>query len=270
MSELSDQAAELADQAQDAVTDAADHPIVEKTARVGYGANAFMHLVIGLLAAKLALGSTASADQGGVLQALVDNPLGKVLLVVGGLAWLGLAFWQVGEACLSWMQTKTRLKAGAKAITYAVLSALCFLTLARGESASKRENNVTMTGKLLNNPAGRGLVLVVGAAIIGVGIYHCIKGIRKKFYEDLQEKPPVWVEYAGIVGYVLKGLALMLTGMFIANAALTNDANDAGGLDTALHKLLDKPFGSPMVMTIAIGFAIFAVYSLARSRYAKV
>ena len=261
---------DFVDDAQDAVTDAADHPLAERAARFGYAANAVMHLMIGVLAAKLSTGAQASADQGGVLQALVDNPLGKVLVGFGAFAWAALAFWQVGEACLSFHSAKTRLKAVAKAVTYAVLAALCIMTLVKGESASSKEKNVSTTAKLMEHTWGVALVFAVGVVIVGVGLYHVVKGVKKKFLEDLQEQPPRWVISAGEAGYLLKGVALIATGIFFANAAITNDPSDAGGLDAALHKLLGESFGAPVVLVIAFGFALYALYSAARSRYAKV
>lgn len=261
---------DVVDDAQEAVSEAADHPLVERAARFGYAANAVMHAIIGLLAIKLAFGQGVSADQGGVLQVLVQSTGGKVLVGFGVFSWAALAFWQVGEACLSFYSAKTRLKAVAKALTYAVLSILCVLTLVRGQSASSKEQNVSTTAKLMEHSAGVALVVAVGVIIVAVGAYHVVKGAKKRFHEDLVGQQPQWVEHAGVVGYILKGLALVATGIFFANAGLTNDPSDAGGLDAALHKLLEKPFGALLVGAIGLGFAIFGIYSAARSRYAKV
>ena len=65
-------------------------------------------------------------------------------------------------------------------------------------------------------------------------------------------------------------LASWIFGVFFVNGAITHDPKDTGGLDTALKSLLDKPLGSVMVAVIGIGFVAFAVYSAARSKYARV
>lgn len=261
---------DLVDTAQDAVADAADHPLVERAARFGYGANAVMHAIIGVLAIRLASGSQASADQNGVLQALVQHTFGKTVVLSGIVAWAALALWQVGEACLTYYAAKTRLKSVAKAVTYAALSVMCVLTLWHGRSASSTKSNVSLSARLLQHSWGIALMAALGAVIIGVGGYHIIKGVKQRFRADLQETPPVWAHWAGVVGYIVKGLALVATGAFVANAAFTNDASDAGGMDAALHKLLEKPFGGVAVLGIGLGFAVFAVYSVARARYARV
>lgn len=267
---MGDKKPDIADDAQEAINDAANHPWVERAARIGYAANAVMHLLIGIVAVRLATGGGGSADQGGALGMLTENTWGKVLLGIGAFGWAALAFWQIGEACLSFHETKTRLKAAAKAGTYAVLSGMCIMTLARGQSSSSKQQNASMTGKLMENTAGVILVGLAGAVIVGVGIYHVVKGVKKKFFEDLQKNPGKWAEWSGVIGYSLKGLALVLTGVFFVNGAITHDPKDTGGLDTALKSLLDKPLGSVMVAVIGIGFVAFAVYSAARSKYARV
>lgn len=261
---------DIADSAQEAINDAANHPWVERAARVGYAANAVMHLLIGVVVLRLATGGSGSADQGGALGMLTQNTSGKLLLGLGAFGWAALAFWQVGEACLSFHETKTRLKAVAKAVTYAVLAFMCVTTLVNGQSTSSKQQNMTTTGRLMEHTWGVVLVALAGVIVVGVGAYHVVKGVKRKFFADLRRDPGRWAELSGVVGYGLKGLALVLTGVFFTNGALTHDTKDTGGLDTALHGLLEQPLGAFMVAAIGVGFIAFAVYSAARSRYARV
>lgn len=207
---LGDDHPDIADNAQEVINDAANHPWVEKAARVGYAANAVMHLLIGVVALRLATGGSGAADQGGALGMLTQNSWGKLLLGLGAFGWAALAFWQVGEACLSFHETKTRLKAVAKAITYAVLSFMCVTTLLNGKSPSSKQQNATMAGRVMEHSWGVGLVALTGAVVVGVGLYHVVKGVREKFFEDLQRDPGRWAELSGVVGYALKGMALSL------------------------------------------------------------
>ena len=73
-----------------------------------------------------------------------------------------------------------------------------------------------------------------------------------------------------VLGYIAKGLALVVVGVLFLIAAWTQRASEATGLDGALHKLLGLPYGRIVLAVVAAGFAAYAVYSFARARYAKV
>jgi hypothetical protein len=47
-------------------------------------------------------------------------------------------------------------------------------------------------------------------------------------------------------------------------------AKEASGLDGALRSLRDQPFGTVLLVLMALGFAAYGIYSFARARYAKV
>ena len=49
-------------------------------------------------------------------------------------------------------------------------------------------------------------------------------------------------------GYTAKGVALVIIGLLFLSAAWTHDPDKSGGLDQALSKLLQQPFGSPMLL----------------------
>jgi len=50
-------------------------------------------------------------------------------------------------------------------------------------------------------------------------------------------------------------------------AAVTHDPQKSGGLDEALHKLLQQPFGAPVLVLIAMGFACFGLFCFAWARH---
>lgn len=267
---LKDAAGGGLDSARDAVTSAADHPAVEAGARIGYGANAVMHLVIALIAAQFALGNVSGkADQSGALGMLASSSWGALLLWVGVVGWALLGLWQLGEALLPWAQPGDRAKAVAKTVVYAVLAWTCF-GFARHHGTSSTSQNVGTTKNLLSSGTGRAAVVLAGLVVIGVGVYHVLKGLQKRFLRDLREHPGEWAEQAGRIGYVAKGVALGVAGLLVLQAGVSSDARKASGLDGAFRTVLDAPFGRVLVALIALGFACYAVYSVARARYARV
>ncbi len=246
-----------------------DSPWLERAARVGYAVNGLMHLVIAWLVAALALGrSEGTTDQSGALQTLSGTPMGGALLVVMLVGFAGLALWQIADAA-AWPGASHRAKAASKGIVYALL-AVTALTFVRGGSTSSSGQTVDVTAQLMSQPAGTILVGAVGAAVIGVGIYHVPKGVTKGFLEDLQGHPGGVAVTAGRVGYAVKGLALIVVGILFVVAAVRHNAGAARGLDGATRTLLQYPYGVALTLLVAAGFLAYAVYSFFRARYAKV
>lgn len=258
-----------ADELTEAVRDVGDSDVVEKGARLGYAANGLLHLLIAWLAVQVALaGSDAKADQSGALAALTGTPLGTVTLWTAVAGFALLAVWQLTEAVVR-RDRGVRLKSAAKAVTYAALgwSAWGFL---RGVGTDSARQSVDFTASLMQRPLGRLLVGVLGLVVLGVGVYHAVKGWRQKFLHDLAEHPGRWAVVAGRWGYLAKGVALGIVGLLFLGAAVTERPEGATGLDGALRMLLQLPGGVVPLLVIGLGFAAYGVYSFARARYARV
>ena len=253
---------------------------LQMLARSGYAASGVVHLLLGYLAVRLAFGSAPAggADQAGVFQQLASTPGGAVLLWSVTVGFGALALWQLAEAILgvpgadTAKQAGSRGKAGAKAVLYAVLAATA-ARYAQGGSGGGDSKEEGLTADLMAAPAGRWLVAAVGLVIVGVGVFHVVKGWRKTFLEDLRGTGGGAVGQAvvrsGQVGYAAKGVALgVLGGLFVA-AAWTSDPEKAGGLDDALRTIRDQPYGAVLLVVVGIGIAAYGVYSFARARYAR-
>jgi hypothetical protein len=249
---------------------AGDHPALETTARIGYAVNGVLHIMIGAIALRLAFGAKGtSADQSGALGSLADNPFGLITLWIAVIAWLGLGIWQVTEAISGGWETSDRLKSAAKAVVYFVLSWTAFRFATGGGSSSKKQST-DFTASLMEKPAGQWLVAAVGLAIVGVGVYHVVKGWRKTFLRDLETHPSEWIVKAGRIGYIAKGIALGIVGGLFILAAVRHKPSEAGGLDGALRNLLGAPGGPVLLALVALGLIAFGVYSFGRARHADV
>lgn len=247
-----------------------DHPVVTAGARLGYVASGVLHLVLGWIAIGLAWGTTSgSADQTGALEQLSSSPFGSVLLwvVVAGFALLAL--WQAAEA-VTISDTKETVKSTAKGVGYLVLAGLAARIATRTGGGGGEEQTTSLTASVMEHPLGQVAVGAVGAGIIGVGAYHVVKGWSRKFLADLREQPPHAVVVAGRVGYVAKGAALGVVGLLFIVAAVTNDPEEAGGLDAGLRSLLELPAGTALLTAVGAGIAAYGVYSFGRARYARV
>lgn len=250
---------------------AGDSPALEWSARLGYAVSGVLHLLIGWLGIQLAwINRNQSADQSGALQELAGTTVGRLVLWLSVLGFLGLGLWQLTELVAGSRKASDRFKSLAKAVTYLVLAFTCFRWASSGSGTGSRQQSVDFTAQLMSQPAGRYLVMGVGAAIVAVGGYHVWKGWTKRFLRDLQDHPGRLAEVAGRIGYVAKGIALSVLGVLFVLAGLHGSAQEATGLDGALRTLLKAPFGQVLLTLVSLGFASYAVYSFARARHARV
>jgi hypothetical protein len=245
---------------------------VQWGARLGYVSNGVLHALLGYLALDLAWGDSGGdrrADQSGALATVADNSFGLVVLWVLAVGFTLLAVWQITELLNKRRENSERGKAAGKLLGYSAL-ALTGYMFAIGERVDSRKQTQDFTRTLMDMPGGRVLVVVVGLVVLGIAAYHVYKGWKRKFLEDLVEHPGRWAVIAGRVGYIVKGIALAVVGVLFVIAAVQERSKEASGLDGALRMLQDAPAGGAVLTVVAIGIALFAVYSFARARYARV
>lgn len=258
---------------ENAARSTVDHPALEWLARAGFVMNGVVHLLIGWIAVRIALGSGGGeASSSGALAEIASAPGGQVLLWAGAVAFLALGLWQVVEVFLGPDQASDRVKAGAKAVVYLALG-VTTARFASGGSSSDSQTASGTTAGLLGSGAGKVALVVAGLALIGVGGYHVYKGATKKFVEDLERTGGGTVGRAivvtGQIGYVAKGIALAILGGLVIAAVVTADPGKAGGLDAALRTLGAQPMGQVLLVCTGAGIALFGIYSFGRARFAR-
>jgi hypothetical protein len=266
----------------DKAREVTDHPALRQVARVGLIAYGLMHLLIAVLATRLAWGARgADADQTGALRTVGDWIGGPVVLWAIGLGLLALAVWQGGEVLLWWhglLDGEHRLRAAyvcakclAKAGVYALLGVTALLfALGLDYEADERVRELTLD--TLGIPGGAVLVAVVATGVCIVGLYVLSRGLTGGFMKDidLPAAPDRWepvIEVIGRVGYLAKGVAFTLVGVLMWRAATSADVEGATGLEGAMTAVLSVTAGPWLLTAVAVGFGAFGVYALARARY---
>lgn len=236
-----------------------------------------VHLLIAWIALQVAWGDGGDASEQGALRTLARTDAGPVLLVVVAVGMLTLAVWQTAEAVLGHgrvaeqrdeaHRTRKRLSSAGRALVYLLLSLSAFGLVTGSGSSGNQEDS--LTGRLLEAPLGRVLVLAVAAAILAVGVSQVLRGVRHKFTEDLSGERTRATLALGTAGYVAKGVALAVVAGLFAYAAIAYDPKKAGGLDAALHTVGSQPLGSLLLTLLALGFAAFGLYCSVWSRNAR-
>ena len=267
----------MPDSAKEIGRKADDSDLFDTAVRIGLISYGVVHLLIGWLAASLAFGrSEGSASKDGALNHIAAQPLGSVVLYVMAAGFLALVVWQLIEAVAGHRDkdgVERKRKQMSSVIKMGIYGFFGFSSLKVATSGrSGGDRTEPMTAKVMALPTGQLLVGLIG---IGVAIYACsliYRGLSEGFKEHLTaqgrtgELGRAYV-VLGKVGYVSKGLALLAIGGLVLWAAWTHDSDKSGGLDQALRKLLEQPFGSFMLAVIAFGIGCYGVFCFARARH---
>ncbi|MFJ6279110.1 DUF1206 domain-containing protein [Arthrobacter subterraneus] len=273
MGELGRQARKVADGAEEA-TDS--KPFI-LAARAGYVAAGLLHILIGIIAVRVAAGGSGSADQNGAMASLAGTPGGGILLWACFIGCSALALFLLSEVLFPPKRIsgkdklKFRLKDGGKAVVYAAIG-IAFARYAMGGSGSSSSTQST-SAALMANPGGVALLLAVGAGIFVVAGYFIYRGATGKFEDNLNGKPSGSagraVTMLGTVGYVAKGIALGVLGLLLIIATVKNNPEESTGLDGALKSLQEQPFGIWILGAVALGLIAYGLYMIVRARYQR-
>lgn len=261
-----------------AVDKATDSDTFQYAARTGFGVSGVLHLLLGYIILRLALGTGGNADQSGALATLAAQTGGQVMLWIAALGLFALGLWHLAEAVVgskpsersgnddspAWKRAKS-VGLGIADIAIA-FSAMRFAT---GSGQSSGQQNSGLSAQLMQSGWGKALLIAIGLGVLGVGGYHVYKGVSQKFFKDLRVSGGTGITAVGVAGYVAKGLVLAGAGILVVFATLRADPAKASGLDAAVKTLGEAPFGKFLLILAALGIAAFGLYSFVRSRYGR-
>lgn len=261
----------------DAAEEVSNTRALDAVARFGYAITALLHLLIGIVAIRLALGGSGEADTAGAIETLAQGTPGRIAVWAGFIGCMGLALWQLGEATVRSrsLPRRTRLSkgftSGALSVVYTVL-ALTFANFAVGPGSDASRATIHFSAIALNFPFGTFLLSSVGVAVAGVGVYFTIKGVLRKFRPELSFFDSVRgsiIDVLGVIGHVAKGIALILVGVLFGVAAIQHNPGRPTGLDASLKALLEQPAGQYVLGVIGIGFICHGIFGIVRAKYGR-
>jgi Domain of Unknown Function (DUF1206) len=250
----------------------------EWLSRGGFVARGFVYAIVGVLALKLALGAGGKlVDQKGAFHTVAHQPFGSVLLTLLAIGLAAYALWRLVRAAIGHGPEGAdrgvdRVAALASGLVYAGLFLIALRVLM---GSANTTSPAKATGGVLGWPAGTWLVGIAGLLFVGIALYQGYRGITKDFLEDAKTEDmspatKAWIGWIGLVGYLARMVVFGLVGVFLLRAALDFNPRDAVGLDGALAKLLDQPYGSVLLGVVAAGLLAFAIYSWSDARYRRI
>ena len=256
-------------------------------ARGGLVAKGSSYALVGVLAIGVAVGAGGhTTSRQGALNSLAHHSWGNVLLALLAIGFAAYAIWRFVQAfaeredeggekgeAKKWGKRAGYLGRGAiyVGLTYTTVRIL----LGSGGQQSQNEKAHKTTAAVLDWPAGRYVVGIAGACIVGAGLWNFYRGIAKTFEDkwrtgEMSDTERMWGGRAGQVGHLARAVVFSLIGVFVMKAAIDYNPSDAIGIDGALQKLANTSYGPYLLGLTATGLVSYALYCLVDARYRDV
>jgi hypothetical protein len=259
-------------------------PWVGWLGRLGLASMGVSYGIVAVLALGLAAGVGGKAtDRQGALQAVAGHPVGKLLLILLAVGFAGYATWRIAEAVFNrsgedddakgWLKRLSEL--GKAAIYIGLLVETLGILVGHKQQGGGDQKERGITAWLLQHSGGKWVVVAIGLAVIGAGLWNLYRAVSGQFLKHLKEEElkrveERWVIAVAVVGYTARGVVFGLIGVFVVHAGWVAKPRDAIGLDGALRKLAAAPYGPALLGLVAAGLLAFGLYCLVQARYRDV
>lgn len=256
--------------------------------RVGWLTKGFVYLLMGLIAARIATGSSTAASDSeaspsGAVEALSGQPLGRVMLAALAIGLFIYAAWRITTAFAESDgddDAVTYAHRGAylvSALTYAVVGFTAVAAAVdndQGGSSSSDRRVEDITARVLEQPLGRWMVAAAGLALLALATSFAHKAVTRGFDDDIDLRGASsteegWIIRLGIAGWLGRSASVALVGVFLVVAGFESDPDEARGLDGALRDLTQSTVGTGLVLATAAGLAMYGLFCLVSARRRK-
>lgn len=247
--------------------------------RFGLIAKGVVYCLMGVLAFMAVAGlSQEKASKTQVLGFIYDQPFGVILLILVSVGLFGYATLRFFQAFKD-IDNKGDDTGGVLSRTGYGISGLLYLSLAiyaaklvwNGQE-SEGDSNQFIVAKALSYEWGKWVVSIAGLIIVGSGIYQIYRAVSGKFMKKIQllrANIENYVRKAGVVGYLSRGIVLVIIGYLVLHAALTSNPGEAKGTEYAFA-FIEYKFGSFLMAIIAVGLLGYGVFMFVKAKYQRI
>lgn len=244
-------------------------------ARAGYAARAAVFFLVGGLALFSGL-STGKSDTKSALDALLEQPFGRLWVGLIALGLAGFVIWRLSQSILNADNQRSDVKGAAirvalfgSAIAY---GGLAYYAFDHALGLGSQENGGSQRGLaewVMAQPFGRYLAGAIGIGFVGGGCVTIAKGILRKYerYLDEEARGRKSLTVACVYGLASRGVLFVIVGCFLLYAAISVAPQHAGSMVDALNWIRGLPFGGMLYSVVAFGLVSFGVYNLIEAKY---
>jgi hypothetical protein len=252
-------------------------PWIKGFARFGYFAKGAVYILIGILSMLAAAGvGGKTTDTSGAFASVAAKPFGEILLYIVGIGLLGYVCWRLIQTFMDPENKGTSMKGIVIRIGY-LISGIIYGGLAfkafkiASHAGSSGGSKQSMTAKLMSQPFGVWIIGITGVIIIAFGFKQMMNGYKEKFVKKFKTSEMNNHELRvgkkiGKLGLIARGITFAIIGYFLVQTALTTNPNNVIGLDGALGKIAQQPYGQILLGAVAIGLFLYGVFQLLKGK----
>jgi len=250
----------------------------ETFARIGIATKGIIYTLIGGLTAFAAFNFNKNiTGSDGVLNYIVQQSFGSLLLIITTAGIIGYVFWRL---YLTFKNPEPNSDSDAKsaikrigyffsAISYALLAYTAIDILLNNSNGGSGKKSWIAT--ILEQPWGVYFIYFIAIVLLGKAGYEIYRAYSGKFKSriqnsELDEKAQSFLTKAGKVGFTARAIVFAIIAYLFFKTASESDAQMAGGTKMAFSFLKEQ--GGPILLgLIALGLSLYGIYLLASSRY---
>ncbi|HYC60404.1 MAG TPA: DUF1206 domain-containing protein [Thermoanaerobaculia bacterium] len=255
--------------------------VIERLARLGYASIGVVYMIVGGFAVAAAMGKRGSTGGHEDAFALIrQQPFGRVLLAVIALGMVGYVLWRFVSAVTDNEHRGSdakgigvRLASIGRGLVYSLfVFEIVRMIMKGGRSGGSGGDSQAAhwTGRLMQQPFGRWLVVLVGLGIVGYGAYQLYAAWDAKLSKrlslgEMDARVRDKVVLISRFGIGARGLVFFVIGGSLVIAGLRHDSSAAHGTTGALQEL-----PQPVLVLAGLGLAAYGVYALVNARYRRI
>lgn len=257
------------------------NPWIRRYILVGYIGKGALYLLIGILAVRASINSNHEASGTYLTLTFVTHqPLGRGLVSLLAVALGGYVLRRLLQAILvQEKSTSLSIKSIVKRIGY-LMSGVSYagvvysafnIVLELGEYDDTIED---LVAQLFDQPLGEWIIFLGGIGVTLIGFFYIYGAYTGSYISEfrsfeMNSRLEKWTTYIGKWGVASRGIAFVVIGILLIQAALSGTSYLAGGLENAFQAIGEKPLGWLGLALIGIGFICYGLYMFVSARYRR-
>lgn len=250
------------------------------TAHAGYVAEGVFYLPLAFFALLAAVGREEPNGSTGALAKLGGTWPGDALLALLAFGLAAFVVWQLILAVADPEHRAQRRSTRRRVVRLGHLLNGVFHGAFVGEAVwgifglsrlmDEKQSAVSWTARILALPGGHFVVALVGAGIVGFGIwqfYRALTSDKDKRVELTRTRFRPAINALGVYGLLARGTLFGLVGGYLLNAAWHHDPRYSVGIAGALSALKHQAYGGWLLGAVAIGLLCYGLYQIAKEPY---